>query len=154
MPRAAETLQNDKMRFRNRAAGNGPGQLLLPFGQFTFRVKGAKSPFRVQSSSFLNFSSSENWTGSGAKRLFRHAEMPSLWMAFHMALKHDGSHSQFVKTKSHPSEAVVEPRVRCGTPISTKNAIQRMVFFVPCEHYGSTAIFGAQPRNPAKRLRG
>ena len=36
-------------------------------------MKGAKSPFRVQSSSFLNFSSSENWTGSGAKRLFRHA---------------------------------------------------------------------------------
>ena len=92
-------------------------------------MKGAKSPFRVQSSSFLNLKSSENWTGSGAKRLFRHAEMPSLWMAFHMALKHDGSHSQFVKTKSHPSEAVVEPRVRCGPAISTKNTIQRMVFF-------------------------
>ena len=61
------------MQFCNRVAGNGPGQLLLPFGQFTFRVKGAKSPFRVQSSSFLNFSSSENWTSSGAKRLFRHA---------------------------------------------------------------------------------
>ena len=65
--------KNHEMQFRNRVAGNGPGQLLLPFGQFTFRVKGAKSPFRVQSSSFLNFPSSENWTGSGAKRLFRHA---------------------------------------------------------------------------------
>ena len=58
------------MQFCNRVAGNGPGQLLLPFGQFTFRVKGAKSPFRVQSSSFLNFPSSENWTGSGAKKSF------------------------------------------------------------------------------------
>ena len=33
-------------------------------------MKGAKSPFHVQSSSFLNFSSSENWTGSGAKKSF------------------------------------------------------------------------------------
>ena len=65
----------------------------------------------------------------GIKAAYFKEEMPSLWMAFHMALKHDGSHSQFVKTKSHPSEAVVEPRVRCGTPISTKNTIQRMVFF-------------------------
>ena len=38
------------------------------------RVKGAKSPLRVQSNSFSNFLSLKSWTGSGAKRLFRHAE--------------------------------------------------------------------------------
>ena len=62
--------KNYKMQSCDRAAGNGPGQLLLPFGQFTFRVKGAKSPFRVQSSSFLNFSSSESWTAAGRKDFF------------------------------------------------------------------------------------
>ena len=37
-------------------------------------MKGAKSPLRVQSGRFSNFSSLKIWTGSGAKRLFRHAE--------------------------------------------------------------------------------
>jgi len=34
-------------------------------------------------------------------------------------------------------------------------AISSIVFgnHVPCEHYGSTAKFGIQTRNPAKRLR-
>ena len=41
------------------------------------RVKGAKSPLRVQSSSFSNEMSLKNWTGSGAKRLFRHADKQS-----------------------------------------------------------------------------
>ena len=58
------------MQVCDRVAGDGPGQLLLPFGQFTFRVKGAKSPLRVQSSSFSNFISLKNWTGSGAKDFF------------------------------------------------------------------------------------
>ena len=62
--------KNGEMQVCDRVAGDGPGQLLLPFGQFTFRVKGAKSPLRVQSSSFSNFISLKNWTGSGAKRLF------------------------------------------------------------------------------------
>ena len=34
------------------------------------RVKGTKSPLRVQSSSFLNFLSSENWTAAGRKGFF------------------------------------------------------------------------------------
>ena len=37
-------------------------------------MKGANSPLHVQSSSFSNFLSLKSWTGSGAKRLFRHAE--------------------------------------------------------------------------------
>ena len=40
-------------------------------------MKGAKSPLRVQSGRFSNFSSLKIWTGSGAKRLFRHAEKRS-----------------------------------------------------------------------------
>ena len=64
------------MQLCERAAGDGPGQLLLPFGQFTFRVKGAKSPLRVQSSRFLNFFKFKNLDGSGAKSLFRHADAP------------------------------------------------------------------------------
>ena len=37
-------------------------------------VKGAKSHLRVQSSSLSNLKRLKGWTGSGAKRLFRHAE--------------------------------------------------------------------------------
>ena len=68
--------KNYDMQLCDRAAGNGPGQLLLPFGQFTFRVKGAKSPLRVQSSRFLNFLKFKNLDGSGAKSLFRYADAP------------------------------------------------------------------------------
>ena len=62
--------KNYKTQYCNRAAGNGPGQLLLPFGQFTFRVKGAKSPFRVQSSSFLNFFKFRKLDGQRGEKTF------------------------------------------------------------------------------------
>ena len=52
--------ENYDTQLCDRAARDGPGQLLLPFGQFTFRVKGAKSPLRVQSSSYLSFLSLNN----------------------------------------------------------------------------------------------
>ncbi len=38
------------------------------------KSEGAKRPLRVQSSSFSNLIRLKNWTGSGAKSLFRHAE--------------------------------------------------------------------------------
>ena len=40
------------------------------------RVKGAKSPLRVQSSSFLNFLSSENWAAAGRKDFFDTLKKP------------------------------------------------------------------------------
>ena len=39
-------------------------------------MKGAKSPLRVQSSSFLNFLSSENWTAAGRKDFFDTLKKP------------------------------------------------------------------------------
>ena len=58
------------------------------------RVKGTKSPLRVQSSSFLNFFSSENWTAAGRKGFFdtlssqeRNAFLAALFIPYHQLPK-------------------------------------------------------------------
>ena len=80
MRRKAEHTSGDKMKNETAAIAAVSFELVKKRWNAVLRqsrrgrVKGAKRPLRVQSSSFSNLISLKNWTGSGAKRLFRHAE--------------------------------------------------------------------------------
>ena len=82
MHRKAEHTSGDKMKNETAATAAVSFEIVKKRWNAVLRqsrrgrVKGAKSPLRVQSSSFSNFLSLKSWTGSGAKRLFRHADEP------------------------------------------------------------------------------
>ena len=58
------------MQVYDRVAGDGPGQLLLPFGQFTFRVKGAKRPPSRSIKQFFKLYKFEKLDGQRGKKTF------------------------------------------------------------------------------------
>ena len=81
-----ETVKNYECSPATEQRGMAQASFSCPSGNYLQSERG-KTPFAFISS-FLNFPSSENWTGSGAKKTFRHVERtdttcPSFLRAYH-----------------------------------------------------------------------